>query len=221
MKKVAIYFCLILILILQNALSVAASGFRVPMPFEVFSEDESRVFVFAPSVDVAARWIHYAAVYEIVDNERQLIYVVEGIGSAFEDRLFFSDDMMHFVSVFDRVIRGSEPGFEVFSNGVRTRLVTRSDFIRFYNLRIDPDTARTFFLFTWRIEEHSPADATITIRTGEQRTLVFDFSTAEFISNRFQLSRTVVLSAVVLIAVVLIGIGTFIKCKKTRSVGGD
>ena len=177
MKKV-FTICLILVLIFSNAPSASACWAQ-PVPFEIFSEDGSRVFVFNPvenSFDNA-----YAGVYEIVNNERRLIYTVEDLSSfAYESDFRFSADMMHFARIFPP---SGMATFEVFSNGVRTRVVMRNDFIRNY-AGIEVETSiGPFYTVTWRIENYPPEYNVITISTSEGKNLLFDLETAEFISE--------------------------------------
>jgi hypothetical protein len=150
-----------------------------PEPFEIISEDGTKVFVFTPAEDGVSS--ANAAVYEIVDNERQLIYEVEDLSSfAFESNFFFSADMMHFARVFPPY--GMDT-FEVFSNGIRTRVVTRDDFIENYASVESESSIGPFYTVTWQIKEDLHQNNTIVISTDENDAILFDLATARFESE--------------------------------------
>ncbi|MCL2565043.1 MAG: S-layer homology domain-containing protein [Defluviitaleaceae bacterium] len=177
MKKIGFCFCLMVVLVLSAVMPVLACWAQ-PIPFEILSEDRSRVFVFVP--DEYGTTTAYAAVYEIANNERQLIYTVEDMTSfAYEGNFHFSLDMTHFIRTFPAP---GMPVFEVFSYGVQTRVVQRRNFIENYAAEED------FFLsigpayiVNWQIENRLSNGDTITISTGEGNTFVFDIRAGEFI----------------------------------------
>ena len=146
-RKICLFLCVLLIF--ASAAPVFAC-WRAPEPFEVFSEDGTRVFVFNPATYDNA----YAAVYSISDeHERQLVYTVEDLASlSYESNFHFSYDMNHFA----RTLNWSGlPIFEVFSNGIRTRTVLRSDIIEDYE-RIESFTSiGPVYNVAWRIENFS------------------------------------------------------------------
>jgi len=175
MKKLILCVCLALMIALSYALPVSAC-WMAPEPFEILSDDGNRVFVFIPlenSFDDA-----YAAVYEIIEGERRLLYTVEDLSSfAYEGNFHFSADMMHFARVFPPYGMNT---FEVFSHGIRTRVVTRDNFIEDY-ASVEAETSiGPFYTVTWKIEEYAPRDNAITISTSEGNTLVFDLAEARF-----------------------------------------
>jgi len=160
------------------ALPVTAC-WATPEPFEIFSQDGSKVFVFIPDEDKITN--AYAAVYEIVNGERQIVYAVEDLSSfAYEGDFHFSADMTHFARTFPKY---GMSVFEVFSNGVRTRVVMRYDFIKDYASIVAETSIGPMYTVKWSIEEQSSNNDTITIITGEGNTLVFDLSTALFSSE--------------------------------------
>jgi len=175
MRKAFLFLCLALVFIFSNPLPVSAC-WMAPEPFEIVSDDGSKVFVFIP--DEYGSDIARAAVYEIINNERQLVYSVEGLSSfAYESNFHFSADMMHFARRFP------PPGmsaFEVFSYGARTRVVMRSDFIEDYAVEKGFTSIGPEYTVSWRIEEHSYQDAIITINTDEASAILFDLATARF-----------------------------------------
>jgi hypothetical protein len=177
MKKIFLCFCLILILVLLNILQVTAC-WAAPEPFEIFSADGSKVFVFVPTEDGAGN--AYAAVYEIENNERKLFYIVDELSSfAYEGNFYFSTDMMNFIRTFPAP---GMPVFEAFSNDVRTRVVMRNDFIENYADGGDFPPVTSIgptYTINWRIEEHTNND-TIKITTDEGNTLFFDLASAKF-----------------------------------------
>ena len=176
MKKLCL--CLILLLAIFNALPVAACWMQ-PKPFEIVSDDGSLVFVFAPSEDGMAN--ASAAVYEIVNDERRLVYTVEDLSSfAYESNFHFSTDMMHFARIFPPY---GMYAFEVFSYGVRTRVVMRNDFIEDYTSIQSLTSIGPFYTVTWRIEGHLTQNATITINTDEDSAVLFDLAAARFYSE--------------------------------------
>ena len=178
MRKSFLYLCLTLMIIFANTLTAAACWME-PEPFEIVSDDGGKIFVFNPADDGIAD--ASAAVYEIINNERQLIYSVEGLSSfAYESNFYFSGDMMHFARVFPEY---GIPAFEVFSNGTRTRVVLRSDFIEDYDSVESFSSIGPFYTVTWSIEEHMPQDAAIIINTDESDAVIFDLETAKFISE--------------------------------------
>jgi len=178
MRKIGLCFCLIALLILSAAVPVSACWAQ-PLPFEILSEDGSRVFVFDP--DQYGMGIANAAVYEIINGERQLVYTVEDLASfAYESNFHFSTDMAHFIRTFPAP---GIPVFEVFSYGERTRIVLRSDFIEDYSEAGRFTSIGPEYNVGWQIEERSPNGVAITISTGEGNTFVFDITTAEFIGD--------------------------------------
>jgi hypothetical protein len=170
---------------LSVAFQVAAC-WRAPETFDIFSEDGSKVFVFIP--DEYSRGNAYAAVYEIVNNERQLIYAVEDLASfAYEGNFHFSNDMTHFIRTFPAP---GMPVFEAFTNGIRTRVVMRSDFIENYAGEEGFTSIGPSYTVNWQIEEHSPYIDTIAINTGEGNILFFDLATARFTSEETLIDET-------------------------------
>ena len=175
MMKAFLCFCLMIALSMPFALPATAC-WMAPEPFEIFSEDGSKVFVFIPDNNSITN--AYAAVYEILNGERQIVYTVEDLASfAYEGNFHFSTDMTHFARTFPAY---GMSVFEVFSNGVRTREVMRNDFIKDY-ARVEAETSiGPMYTVKWNIEEQYSHNDTITISTGEGNTLVFDLSTALF-----------------------------------------
>ena len=185
-------------------------------PFEIFSDDGSYVFVFIPEEYSIGK--AHAALYEIVNDERRLVYMVEGLSSfAFESNFYFSNDMMHFARRFPP---SGMNAFEVFSYGVRTRVVLRSDFIRNYAgygllTSIGPD-----YTIGWRIDEHATQDTTITINTDEG-IIYFDLATATFDYGSFVPIATtqtslLVIGIIIGIPVVLTATGILLLKKRTK-----
>ena len=173
MKKTRLLFVVLLLFV---SVTPALACWRAPEPFEIFSDDGSKVFVFTPSED-SSRANAYAALYEIINNERQLVYAVENLSSfAYESNFHFSADMMHFARVFPP---WGMDTFEVFSYGIRTRVVLRSDFIEDYASTEAFTSIGPSYTVTWRIDEHTSQDATITIRTDEG-IVYFDLAAARF-----------------------------------------
>ena len=181
MRKSFLLLCLVLMLTFSSTLTAWAC-WMAPEPFEIVSEDGSRVFVFIPIPDAYGFDITHAALYEIAGDERRLIYTVQDLSSfAYESNFHFSADMMHFARVFPP--HGMN-AFEVFSYGERTRVVMRSDFIDDYATyevltSVGPMYAVTWRAVTWRIEE-SPQGAAIKINTDEDSAILFDLATATF-----------------------------------------
>ena len=164
-----------MVLIFLSTLPVAAC-WEAPEPFEIESEDGNRVFVFNPAEDGMAN--AYAAVYEIINNERHLVYMVEGLSSfAYKGNFHFSEDMMHFARTFPQFGMST---FEVFSNGVRTRVVMRNDFIENYASIESETSIGPFYTVTWRIEEYPSENTIIKISTDEDNVLLFDLANAKF-----------------------------------------
>jgi len=206
-----------LALTLATISTAAAVIMRTPEPFEIVSDDGSKVFVFIPSENFSAK--AYIAVYEIVDNERWLIYTVEDLPSrSYEWNFYFSADLMHFVHrIHPGYVRGSErDAFEIFSYGDRTRVVRRREFIR--------DHASTWgtisgswpaYTVWWEVVDHS--DTTITIRTDEGRTVTVDMATARLsLGGRLLLPLPSARTARIALAVMIAG-GTLLpKLKKRR-----
>jgi len=178
MRKPFLFVCLMLAFTFFNTLPVKAC-WMAPEPFEIISEDAGRIFVFTPDEYGSAD--AYAAVYEIINNERQIVYTVEGLSSfAYEGNFHFSSDMTHFVRTFPAP---GMPVFESFTNGVRTRVVMRSDFIEDYSTAEAFTSIGPSYTVNWRIEEHSPKNGTLTISTDEGNTVIFDLATARFDSE--------------------------------------
>ena len=107
--------------------------------------------------------------------------MVEDLSSfAYESNFHFSTDMMHFARIFPPF---GMYAFEVFSYGVRTRVVLRSDFIEDYASIESISSIGPFYTVTWRIEEDTVQNATITINTDEDSAIFFDLATARFHSE--------------------------------------
>jgi len=177
-KLISLAILLLMVLAFSNTL-LGAACWAAPEPFEIISGDGSKVFVFTPAVNEVDR--AGAVVYEIVNNERQPIYMVEDLASfAYDNNFYFSDDMMHFARIFPEY---GMSAFEVFSYGARTRVVLRSDFIDDYASIEAESSVGPFYKVTWSIEEHSTQNATITIITNEG-TVYFDLATARFSSEK-------------------------------------
>ena len=177
-RKILLF--LLVLLIFSNTLSASAC-WPAPEPFEIFSEDGTRVFVFSPEESGAGN--AYAAVYTInPDSDRQLLYTVEDLSSfAYKSNFLFSSDMMHFVRMFNP---SGLPIFEIFSNGVRSRTVYRSDIIENYaaGSAVGSSIGPTYTV-GWSIQDFSPQDAMLTIRTEEGKLLLLDLARAEFIAE--------------------------------------
>ena len=157
----------------------ASACWMAPEPFEISSDDGSRIFVFIP--DEHGSGNAYAGVYEIVNNERQVVYAVQDLSSfAYEGNFYFSADMTHFIRTFPAP---GMPVFEAFTNGVRTRVVMRNDFIRDYASEEGFTSIGPSYTIHWRIEEHSPENGTVTIRTDEGNAFIFDLAAARFDSE--------------------------------------
>jgi len=175
MKKTFICLCLTLVFIFSSPLLVSAC-WMAPESLEIVSGDGSKVFVFVP--DGYGSDVAHAVVYEIINNERHLVYSVEDLSSfAYESNFHFSADMMHFARRFPPP---GMPAFEVFSYGERTRVVMRSDFIEDYASGGEFTSIGPTYTVSWRIEDHPPQDTTIIISTGEDSAILFDLATATF-----------------------------------------
>ena len=168
-------FLTVCALVLLTALPAMACWAQ-PEAFEVLSEDGSRVFVFVPDEDGISDAT--ATVYEVVDGERQVLYTVEGLSSfAYKSNFHFSADLTHFARTFNPT---GMPAFEVFSNGVRTRTVVRSDFIDDYDGEEALTSIGPMYTIRWEIEAGAPQGDVLTIGTDEGNTLHFDLATARF-----------------------------------------
>ena len=172
---------LVVVLLLFSSAAPALACWMAPVPFEIFSNDGSRIFVFTPSEESSSANAR-AALYEICNNERliynerQMVYAVKDLSSfAYEDNFRFSTDMMHFARIFPPF---GMDAFEVFSYGIRTRVVLRSDFIEDYASYTALLSIGPAYTVNWRIE-HTSHDTTIFIQTDE-RTVSFDLATASF-----------------------------------------
>jgi len=176
MKKSIIFLLLMITAIAGSVTAVAC--WASPEPFEIISKDGNKVFIFEPVEETFLSNAN-AAVYEIVNNERQLIYTINGLNSfSYENSFYFSDDMMHFIRIFPE--SGSD-AFEVFSNGIKTSVIKRRDFI-FDHSSIRAETSiGPDYTVRWNVEEGSLNDNIISISTSEEKTLLFDIAAAEFI----------------------------------------
>jgi len=175
MKKAFLFLCLALVFIFANPLPASACWIA-PEPFEIISDDGSKVFVFVP--DEYGSGSAQAALYEIINDERQLVYSVEDLASfAYKSNFHFSADMMHFARRFPPP---GMPAFEVFSYGTRTRVVMRSDFIEGYASEEGFTSVGPTYTVSWRIEDYPPGNTTITINTDEDSAILFDLATATF-----------------------------------------
>ena len=180
MKKILLF--LVVLFIFASA-PPALACWMPPVSFEVFSEDGTSVFVFNPDaydMDQA-----YAAVYiicnSISDQARQVLYTVEDLSSfAYENNFYFSSDMNHFARMFNP---SGLPIFEVFSYGIRTRTVLRSDIIQDYASGAEVTSIGSIYTVNWTIEYFSPQDAILTISTEEGNTFLFDLVSAAFITE--------------------------------------
>jgi len=85
--------------------------------------------------------------------------------------------MMHFARIFPPY---GMYAFEVFSYGIRTRVVLRSDFIADYASIEAYSSIGPFYTVTWRIDAQSAQNGTITIHTDEDSAVLFDLATASF-----------------------------------------
>ena len=167
---------LVVLMIFVNP-TTALACWMAPAPFEIFSDDGSKVFVFIPSPSEDSKANAHAALYEIVNNEQQLVYAVEDLSSfAYESNFHFSTDMLHFARVFPSF--GIDT-FEVFSYGIRTRVVLRSDFIEDYAGTGALTSIGPSYTVTWRIDEQETQNTIITIHTDEG-IFYFDLATARF-----------------------------------------
>lgn len=176
MKKVIMTLQILIVCALLLSVTQPAMACWLPtVPFEVYSDDGSRVFVFVP--DEGASDAH-AAVYEVVNNARKLVYTVEGLSSfAYESNFHFSNDLNHFIRTFPAP---GIPAFEVFSYGIRTRVVLRSDFIENYASEDAYTSIGPQYTINWRIEENPSYNNTVIISTDEDSILVFEIATATF-----------------------------------------
>ena len=79
---------------------------------------------------------------------------------AYESNFYFSDDMMHFARIFPPY---GMSAFEVFSGGIRTRVVTRDDFIDDYASIESDSSIGPSYTVTWKIEEGNSLHAIFVI----------------------------------------------------------
>jgi hypothetical protein len=176
-KNSILLFCLSAALIFAWAGSALACWMEI-VPFEVLSEDGTRVFVFEPGEE----WLGNAnaAVYSIdsttQDHKRELVYTVKDLSSfAYESNFYFSSDMNHFARKFNE---SGAPIFEIFSKGIRTKTVKRSDIIR-NHAQIKAETSiGPMYKVNWAIKHFSPQEAIITITTDEGNTIMYDLTTS-------------------------------------------
>ena len=213
MKKIIIC-CLLIFMLIYNYTQKANACWSQPVAFEIFSESGNKVFVFNPDEHTIEN--AYAAVYEIINNERHVVYTVENLTSfAYEGNFYFSTDMTHFIRTFPE---SGMSAFEVFSNGTKTREVKRSDFIKNYSGIESETSIGPMYTVTWEIEEHTTYDEIITIRTSEGNTMFFDFATAEFNSENIATNLLTILIVVIscLIAVTC-GVGIFFLQKRRKA----
>ena len=175
MKKSII--CLLLVMVFAlSGITSAMACWSSPESFEILSEDGKRVFVFNPAE--YANGDAYAALYEINNNQRQVIYTVENLSSfSYENSFRFTADMMHFVRIFPPY---GMPVFEVFSNGIKTHIVHRNDFIKDYAGIESESSIGPFYTVTWEIDEHTPYNDMLIVRTTEGNTLLYNLITNEF-----------------------------------------
>ena len=181
MRKIRFFLAVLLIFV--SAVPALAS-WAAPEPFEVFSEDGTRVFVFTPGAYGTGS--AHAAVYTIngaaPNQERQVVYTVVDLSSfAYESNFYFSSDMNHFARMFNP---SGSPIFEVFSNGIRTRTVFRNDIIENHSSTEAETSIGPRYTVNWTIESFSPEEAILTISTGEDNTFLFDLARAEFVAER-------------------------------------
>ena len=85
--------------------------------------------------------------------------------------------MMHFARVFPPY---GMPAFEVYSYGIRTRVVMRNDFIEDYGNIESLTSIGPFYTVRWRIEENLTQNTIITINTNEDSAVLFDLAAARF-----------------------------------------
>ncbi|MCL2628184.1 MAG: hypothetical protein FWD44_05775 [Oscillospiraceae bacterium] len=176
MKKILVCALLVVALISVNA-QPAQACWMAPLEFELFSKDGSRVFVFEPRSDDPNTAT--AGVYDYIDGKLQLIYEVKGLASfTYASCFFFTDDMMHFINVFPQ--EGAD-AFEAFSSGIRTRVVERSEFIDNHASIEGESSIGPNYTVNWKIEGYSSAEHAFVISTTEDKTLLFDPVTAEFV----------------------------------------
>jgi len=205
-------FCVLIIIFGFACTSVAGACWAQPMQFEVFSEDGRKVFVFNPSEDSFDN--AYAAVYEIINDERHIVYTVENLTSfSYEGNFYFSTDMTHFVRTFPE---SGMTAFEVFSNGIKTREVMRSDFIKNYS-GIEAETSiGPMYKVTWEIDKSSISDDVITIKTSEGNAMSFDFTKAKFISENITDNNITIRIVVISCLIISGGIGIFFLLKRRK-----
>jgi hypothetical protein len=174
MKRVFLLLCTAAVVIFSSAIPALAC-WAEPVPFEIISGDGTRVFEFTPEAN--SMGAAQAAVYEIIDNERRMVYAVKDLSSfAYDSNFHFSSDMTHFARVFNE---SGIAAFETFSSGARTRVVMRNDFIKDY-ADIEAETSiGPSYTVNWRIEEND--DAIIAIKTDEDDSILFDLARADFV----------------------------------------
>jgi hypothetical protein len=158
LRKLILCICLALAIVFLNTFPVIAC-WGAPEAFEIISDDETKVFVFTPAEDGISS--ANAAVYKIVNNKRRLIYTVKDLTSfAYESNFYFSADMMHFARIFPKY---GMDAFEVFSNGSRTRVVMRDDFIEDYGSVKSDRSVGPLYKVTWEIQEELHQNTTFII----------------------------------------------------------
>jgi len=153
----------------------AACWAAVPESYEIFNDDGSMVFVFSVSDEYSE--FADAAVYNIIDGDRRLVYNVEKLSSfSYENSFRFSDDMMHFIRIFPP---SGMPAFEVFSNGILTKTVMRNEFIKDYSSIKAESSIGPLYTVTWNIDKLMSDNVEMTINTDEG-TVIFNLVTHKF-----------------------------------------
>ena len=179
MKKRLIALSVLAVLLFGGTFGATAITFPPPVPFEIWSPDDSRVFRFVPSEE--HRGMADAAVYLIGDLEERL-YTVTGLTSfAYASNFIFSDDLRHFVFQpnIDQIV-----ALEFFADG---NLIKTYDI---YDLVLD-NRARRELSLTWHKWRDwgygihfSPQDNTVSLRTVDGIRYTFDITTGEITATQ-------------------------------------
>ena len=174
-KIKSIMALLLTFVMMFGVVTAFADTFVPPKPFEIWSEDGTKVFRWNPGPD--DNWSRGVAQAGVYQND-ELVYSVENLPIIGESasNFIFSDDLRYMVF---RPTVSQTIAFGFFENGVLLRVYRIDELVR--NMNVVTYSVTTASWENWNERNFDASNNTLTIVTRDDITYVFDITTGEII----------------------------------------